>query len=148
MNSRCRNPNFPGYNEYGGSGIKVCDRWRNFQNFLADMGPRPPGKTLDRYPNGAGNYEPGNCRWATVDEQLVNRCNTIHLTIDGVTKPFVDWQRESGLARHVIYVRLMSGWPHKDAVFKPPRQYVKSGIYNGRIARRRAAREQICSGPN
>ena len=149
MVSRCHLPTFPGYSDYGGRGIIVCERWRCFMNFLADMGERPAETSIDRFPNGDGNYEPGNCRWATVDQQLENRCNTIRLTIDGVTKPFVEWQRDSGLARHVIYVRLISGWPAKDAVFKPPRKYVKSGIYNGRTARRRAARqEEVCGGPN
>jgi hypothetical protein len=54
-------------------GVKVCERWQKFENFLADMGERPQGRTLDRYPNNAGNYEPGNCRWATAKEQAANR---------------------------------------------------------------------------
>lgn len=53
--------------------VKVCDRWQNFINFLEDMGERPEGKTLDRWPNAEGNYEPGNCRWATPKEQANNR---------------------------------------------------------------------------
>jgi len=71
---RCTNPNATGFNSYGGKGITVCDRWLNsFENFLADMGPRPDGCTLDRYPNNHGNYEPGNCRWATHSEQRRNQ---------------------------------------------------------------------------
>ena len=76
MKERCSNPNKTQWKDYGGRGIKVCELWsgeNGFANFLAEMGERPAGKTLDRYPNGDGNYEPGNCRWATHDEQQTNR---------------------------------------------------------------------------
>jgi hypothetical protein len=76
MRARCNNPRHHAYEHYGGRGIKICDRWsgeQGFENFLSDMGERPPGKTLDRYPNNDGNYEPGNCRWATSKEQARNR---------------------------------------------------------------------------
>lgn len=64
MKTRCLNPRASNYERYGGRGITVCKRWLRFRNFLADMGERPEGMTLDRYPNYNGNYEPGNCRWA------------------------------------------------------------------------------------
>lgn len=73
MRQRCTNPSAPNWKNYGGRAITVCDRWKDFRNFLADMGPRPVGKTLDRFPNPSGNYEPGNCRWATPKEQRANR---------------------------------------------------------------------------
>lgn len=71
MKQRCLNINNPAFNRYGGRGIMICERWMVFENFLADMGERPKGKTLDRIDND-GNYEPSNCRWTTSKIQARN----------------------------------------------------------------------------
>lgn len=72
MRARVTYPKHPAYKNYGGRGIKCCPQWETFKGFLADMGERPAGKTLDRFPNNNGDYERGNCRWATPKEQARN----------------------------------------------------------------------------
>jgi hypothetical protein len=91
MRSRCNTPTNKAYANYGGRGITVCERWNDFKAFLSDMGPRPHGASLDRFPDNDGNYEPTNCRWATPAEQARNRRSTINLTLNGETKCLLDW---------------------------------------------------------
>jgi hypothetical protein len=112
MKLRCANPNNEQYHNYGGRGITVCDRWRqSFAAFLVDMGPRPsPRHSIDRIDNN-GNYEPGNCRWATSREQNRNRRNNIVLTHDGRTMCLADWARELGVPRGTLLARYRDGQP-------------------------------------
>jgi hypothetical protein len=91
MLNRCNNPKNIGYAKYGGRGVAVCDRWLKFENFLADMGEPPQGKTLDRYPDVNGNYEKSNCRWATPKEQARNRRSTRMFSINGVERSLPEW---------------------------------------------------------
>lgn len=92
MKQRCSNPKTINFRDYGGRGITVCQRWReSFENFFADMGVRPAGMQLDRYPNKDGNYEPGNCRWITPKANARNRRNNRLLTYRGETRPMAEW---------------------------------------------------------
>lgn len=85
MKERCQNPNHDHYKDYGGRGIRVCDRWQGFQNFISDMGDRPEGLTLERI-NNDGNYEPLNCKWATRAEQGANKRSNVKIDCFGITK--------------------------------------------------------------
>lgn len=80
MRTRCLWPKFRGFQYYGGRGITICERWSDYAAFLEDMGPRPPGTSLDRI-DGSGNYEPSNCKWSTTNEQCRNR-RTVLLTVE------------------------------------------------------------------
>lgn len=126
MVQRCEAPNSSGYAAYGGRGVRVCDRWRHdFAAFLADMGERPAGKSIDRYPNGAGNYEPGNCRWATPKEQSRNTSSNRLVTFGGETLPLVVWCERIGARQQVITSRLNRGWPVDRALTEPIGKYIK-----------------------
>lgn len=115
MIQRCNNPNDPHYDRYGGRGIKVCDKWKNFDAFYADMGPQKTGMTIDRI-NNDGNYEPSNCRWATRKEQTRNRSNTFTLDALGVSLTLDEWADRTGISREAIRGRLRRGWRAEDAV--------------------------------
>ncbi len=108
MRRRCDNPTVKFFHNYGGRGIRVCKRWDDsFDNFFADMGPRPsPKHSIDRYPNNNGNYEPGNCRWATAKEQRRNQRNNHILTLGERSQTVTDWAEELGLDRATITNRV------------------------------------------
>lgn len=116
MKRRCTNQNDTAYSNYGGRGIKVCDAWMEFEAFYNDMGDPPEGGTLDRIDNN-GDYEPGNCRWATTTEQSRNRRSNVLLTVDGETKLLIEWSEISGTSCGVIRKRMKNGWNDKESVF-------------------------------
>jgi hypothetical protein len=120
MRTRCENPGRPDWGRYGGRGIVVCDRWQDFLNFLSDMGPRPTGTTLDRIDSN-GDYEPGNCRWATDIEQQNNKRNNHRIEYAGRTQTITEWARETGLRSDTLRFRLGSGWPIDRALTEKPR---------------------------
>lgn len=125
IKQRCHNPNAHAYEIYGGRGIKVCERWQNSRNFIADMSPRPPGTELDRIDND-GSYSPENCRWATKKENNRNRRDNRMLTFRGETKPLVVWAEELGLTYGALSVRLSRlGWSVERALTTPVKQLRK-----------------------
>lgn len=108
MISRCYNENVENYPRYGGRGITVCDQWRDsFEAFLADMGEAPEGTSLDRFPDNNGNYEPENCRWATILEQNRNKSNNTLLELDGVRRTISEWAEVTGLMSTTISKRMV-----------------------------------------
>lgn len=107
MIARCYDPTRNKYDYYGGRGITVCQRWRDsFDAFVSDMGPKPtPKHTVERKDND-GNYEPGNCCWATMKEQNNNRRNTHRWIVNGVRKSIAEWAEECGFSKQRMYQRL------------------------------------------
>ena len=110
MLTRCYNKSSRAYKDYGGRGIQVCDQWRaSFAQFFSDMGRRPsPKHSIDRKDNN-GNYEPGNCRWATAHEQAQNKRNSIQVEINGCQASLADCAKVSGYTRAAIYQRHKRG---------------------------------------
>lgn len=127
MMNRCRNNKLSSWENYGGRGITVCDRWFDFANFLADMGERPSLKySLDRFPDNNGNYEPGNCRWATDKEQAINKRSTRLIEFNGKTQSLSEWSAELGISTSLLSARLgRLGWTKEKAMTTP----VKRNFY-------------------
>lgn len=109
MLERCRRQSHKNWADYGGRGITVCERWQRFQNFFADMGEPPIGATIERKDND-GNYEPGNCRWASRVEQARNRRNSIRITYAGRTQSLAAWAEEFGANYWLLNTRHRLGW--------------------------------------
>ena len=126
MLQRCRNPKNDRFKDYGGRGIIVCDRWRSFENFLSDMGSRPEGTSIDRYPDKNGNYEPGNCRWATRREQQNNMRSNAVLACYGITATLSEWAERTGIAKDTLRRRVNMCWPVDRILAQPVQQRRKT----------------------
>lgn len=138
MLTRCSNPNTPDYRDYGERGIKVCERWKKFANFLADMGQRPSGMSIDRIDNNR-NYELANCRWATNIEQANNKRSNVFITHEGESLTLPAWGRKLGLSYGTLLNRYQQG-DMPPRLFRPlgsaPRPRPKGLIYkNSRTPR-------------
>lgn len=118
MKQRCTNPTHKKFKDYGARGINVCKRWLNFQNFYADMGEAPPKHSLERINNNKG-YSKSNCKWATIKEQQNNRRICISLTFCGKTLNAVQWAKELGISKGVIYRRFHKGWNVNEILTTP-----------------------------
>jgi len=119
MLARCRNPEYESYSHYGGRGIKVCDRWLTYENFLSDMGRKPSKQhSIDRIDND-GDYCPGNCRWATQSEQNRNTSRNLMLTFNGLTMCAADWGDSLGIPGGEISRRIRRGWTVQRALETP-----------------------------
>ena len=122
MLNRCQNENDTRHwKDYGGRGIAVCERWRAFQNFYADMGDRPLGMSIDRIDNN-GDYGPENCRWATHKQQNRNSRGNRLITFDGLTKCVTEWNEFLRFPWGLISNRLCCGWTIERAFTTPARK--------------------------
>jgi hypothetical protein len=122
IRQRCLSRLSPDYADYGGRGIAICQRWSAFENFLADMGPRPsPEHSIDRIDND-GNYEPSNCRWATIHEQARNRRNNRYVEVCGERMLLCVALERFGIADDTYRKRLRLGWSEDRALSAPIRR--------------------------
>ena len=118
MHQRCKNPAVRGYKFYGARGITVCERWSKFEHFWEDMGPRPPGLSLDRIDHN-GPYAPENCRWLSTKGQCRNTRANVFMEFNGKRQCATDWAKETGASVSMILRRLKRGWPVEAALSVP-----------------------------
>jgi hypothetical protein len=114
---RCTNPNRDTFSYYGGRGITICDRWKDFNNFYEDMGDPPEGHTLERKDNNVG-YAKDNCVWATKEQQSNNTRRNRYIEVDGVKLTVAQWAKLSGVPAVTIIKRLNNGIPPEQAIIK------------------------------
>lgn len=118
IRQRCENPKNQAFPNYGGRGIKVCDRWQEFPNFLADMGIRPDGMELDRIDND-GDYAPENCRWVTPKANLRNKRTSHKVEWRGLTLTISEWAERTGIHQRTLFNRIGRGWSVERAMTEP-----------------------------
>jgi len=119
MWSRCTNPKTEDWDRYGGRGIRVCDRWSVFENFIADMGNRPRrGYSIDRIDTD-GHYQPSNCRWADQKTQCRNTSVNHIVEFDGRSMPLAEAVEISGIKYNTVLYRIKRGWPVDRAIRGP-----------------------------
>ena len=119
IKARCFNPKNKAFRYYGGRGITMCEEWRNdFPAFLAYVGRRPNGMTLDRIDNNR-NYEPGNVRWAALMDQLSNRSNTHLIEYNGEKMMVSQWAKKLGMNHRTLKARIQRGWSIESAFTRP-----------------------------
>lgn len=134
MLARCKNPNSEQYHDYGGRGIAVCDRWQGdqgFENFFADMGPRPEGNYTIERKDVNGNYCPNNCIWLPRPLQAFNKRNSRWVEYNGERKPLIVWAKEYGIPSEALAYRLDTGMPFDEAVSSPLQTRRKALVYKG-----------------
>lgn len=123
MHRRCYDENNKDFHHYGGRGISVCFKWMSFEGFIADMGQPSPRMSLERI-NRDGNYEPGNCKWATRKEQANNTRRNRRLEWNNETKTMAQWANDTavkyGISYTLLRARLRLGWPIHQALTTPP----------------------------
>lgn len=120
MLSRCESAHGKNFKDYVQRGIKVCDEWKSFDNFLRDMGVAPDGLSIERIDNN-GNYEPGNCRWATRKEQQNNTRSNRIVLLHGEKMTLTQVAERAGISRAVVAARLARGWSIERAIETPVR---------------------------
>ena len=123
MISRCHNPNHYNFAKYGAKGISVCERWRSFENFYADMGDRPEGMSIDRI-DSRGNYEPSNCRWASDTTQANNRSSNRRFEVNGEMLTVREISELTGIPYKRLRDRILDkGWDVEQAINTPLLSY-------------------------
>lgn len=130
MHNRCYNNKQASYANYGARGIVVAECWQGkdgFSRFMADMGPRPKGGSIERI-NNDGPYAPENCKWATRSQQASNKRNNRHITAQGKTQIMAAWAREIGCSAATILLRIQAGMSEADAVTIPVQERPNSKL--------------------
>ena len=125
MTQRCKNPNDPGFHNYGGRGISVCKRWLKFENFIADMGKKPhPKLSIERRDNDLG-YTPDNCYWASKKTQMNNKRTNHLITHNGETHTLSEWSEITGISYTTLRARRRRGWSASRALTQPLQLHLK-----------------------